>query len=87
MKQGYEYAIANPNESAQLLHKIIPDTDLDFLVESQVFLSQQYSLDSPTWGLMKDEVWDNYTQFMYEYDLITQTISASQQYTNQFIQG
>lgn len=85
VKQGYEYAIENPEESAEILYKIIPDTDADFLMESQKFLSSQYSLDSETWGLMKDEVWDNYTEFMYEYGLIGETIAASEQYTNEFI--
>ena len=85
VKQGYEYAIANPEESAEMLAEIIPEYDLAFLKESQKFLSSQYSLDSETWGLMKDEVWDNYTEFMYEYGLIEKTISADEQYTNSFI--
>lgn len=85
-KQGYEYAIANPDAAAEILGKVIPETDLDFIKESQKFLSAQYSLDSDTWGMMKDEVWDNYTNFMYEYGLIDKNISADQQYTNQFIQ-
>ena len=86
VKQGYEYAIANPEESAEIFSEVIPEYDLAFLKESQKFLSEQYSLDSETWGLMKDEVWDNYTEFMHEYGLIEKTIPASEQYTNQFIQ-
>ena len=85
VKQGYEYAIENPDKSAEILHKAIPDTDMEFLLESQKFLSSQYSLDSETWGLMKDVVWDNYTEFMYEYGLIDEAIAASEQYTNEFI--
>lgn len=84
-KQGYEYAIANPDEAAEILGKVIPETDMDFLKESQRFLSAQYSLDSEVWGMMKDEVWDNYTGFMYEYGLIHKSIAADQQYTNEFI--
>ena len=85
VKQGYEYAIANPEESAEMLAEIIPEYDIEFLKESQKFLSAQYSLDSDVWGLMKDEVWDNYTEFMYEYGLIDKTIAADEQYTNDFI--
>ena len=84
-KQGYEYAIANPDAAAEILAKVIPETDPDFIKESQKFLSEQYSMDSDTWGLMKDEVWDGYTEFMYEYGLIDKSIPADQQYTNQFI--
>ncbi len=84
-KQGFEYAIANPDAAAEILGKVIPETDLDFIKESQKFLSEQYSMDSDTWGLMKDEVWDSYTEFMHEYGLIEAFIPASEQYTNEFI--
>lgn len=84
-KQGYEYAIENPDEAAEILGKVIPETDIAFIKESQKFLSEQYSMDSDVWGLMKEEVWDNYTSFMYEYGLIDKNIAASEQYTNEFI--
>ena len=84
-KRGYEYAIAHPDSAAEILGKVIPETDMEFLKESQRYLSAQYSLDSDTWGVMKDEVWDGYTQFMYEYGLIDSLIAADQQYTNEFI--
>lgn len=85
VKKGYEFAIENSDEAAEILHKYAPDYELDFLKESQRFLSKEYSRDSKTWGLMKESVWDNYTEFMYENGLIENTIPASQQYTNQFI--
>jgi len=85
VKQGYEFAIEDPQGAADILLKAIPDTDPEFLLESQKFLSSQYSMDSDTWGLMKDEVWDNYTDFMYEYGLISEAIPAAEQYTNEFI--
>lgn len=85
VKKGYEYAIAQPEESAEILHKIIPDTDLDFLKESQAYLSKEYRKDSETWGLMKDEVWNGYTDFMFEYGLIDHKLEASEQYTNEFL--
>ena len=84
-KRGYEYAIANPDSAAEILSKVIPESDPAFLKESQRYLSAQYSLDSDTWGMMKDEVWNGYTDFMVEYDLIDTFIPASQQYTNEFI--
>ena len=86
-KKGYEYAIENPDKAAEILHDVaLPDTDLEFLKKSQAYLSEQYSLGSDTWGIMKDEVWDNYTDFMYEYGLIDHTIEAKEQYTNDFIE-
>ena len=84
-KKGYEFAIENPDESAEILHQYAPDYELEFLKKSQAFLSEQYSKDSDVWGLMKDSVWDNYTDFMFENGLIDEKIPASAQYTNEFI--
>lgn len=85
IKKGYEYAIENPSEAADILAEVLPDTDKNFILESQKFLSQQYALGSDTWGIMKDEVWNNYTDFMYEYELISQKVDASALYTNEFL--
>lgn len=87
VKKGYEYAIDNPDASAEILHKYTPEYDLDFLKESQAFLSQEYAKDAETWGVMKDSVWDGYTEFMAENGLIDKTIPAADQYTNEFVQG
>ncbi len=35
---------------------------------------------------MKDSVWNNYTDFMYECGLIDHKIEAREQYTNAFVQ-
>lgn len=86
VKKGYEYAIDHPEESAELLAEYLPEYDLDFLKESQAFLSQEYAKDAESWGVMKDSVWDGYTEFMAENGLIEKTIPASDQYTNEFVQ-
>ena len=64
----------------------MPEYDLDFLKKSQEYLSQEYAKDATSWGVMKDSVWDGYTEFMAEYGLIDEVIPASDQYTNQFIE-
>lgn len=85
VKQGYDYAIANPDASAEILHKYATEYDVDYLKQSQEFLSAQYANGAESWGLMKDSVWDKYTEFMFENGLITKKISASEQYTNEFL--
>lgn len=86
-KKGYEYAIEHPEEAAKILHdKALPDTDLSFLEASQEYLSQEYAKDAPSWGVMKDSVWNDYTDFMYECGLIDHKIKASAQYTNEFVE-
>lgn len=85
-KKGYEYAIQNPKEAAKILHDTaLPDIDLAFLEKSQAFLSEEYARGADSWGVMKDEVWDGYTDFMYEYQLIDKLIPAKELYTNEFV--
>ncbi|MHC1723716.1 MAG: ABC transporter substrate-binding protein [Aminipila sp.] len=83
--KGYEYAISNSDAAAEILHKYADSYDLDMLKESQAYLAGKYSEDSDTWGLMKDSVWDNYTDFMMENGLIKKRIPASDCYTNEFL--
>lgn len=83
--RGYEYAIAHPRESAEILHQYAPDYSLEMLTVSQEYLSQKYSQDAPRWGEMKAEVWDNYTDFMVEYGVIGEAIEAEECYTNEFL--
>lgn len=49
VKKGYEYAIDHPEESAEIMKKILPDTDFAFLKESQKYLSAEYRKDAKTW--------------------------------------
>ena len=75
--KGYEFAINNPEESAEILVKEVPEIDKDLAVESQKFLAKEYKSDANRWGEMKDSVWDNYTEFMLEYKLINKDMKES----------
>ena len=59
--------------------------DLEMLKISQEYLADKFMEDTDTWGLMKDEVWDNYAAFLQEYGVIDEAIPASQCYTNEFL--
>lgn len=84
-EQGYRYAMENPEESAEILHKYAPDYSMELLSRSQAYLADKYMEDSDTWGTMKDSVWDNYTDFMVEYGVIDKDIPAADCYTNEFL--
>lgn len=84
--KGFEYAIAHPKEAAAILAKYIPEYDIEFIEASQEYLSERYQGTASKWGIMKDEVWDQYTSFMVEAGLIDEMIEASEQYTNKFIE-
>ena len=65
--------------------KNAPEIDETLAVESQKFLAGEYISDASRWGEMKDSVWDNYTEFLREYNLIEEDLKASDAYTNEFL--
>lgn len=84
-KKGYQEAIAEPAASAEILHEYASDYEIDFLKKSQEFVSENYTDDPAKWGEMKDSTWNNYTDFLYENELIKKKIPADELYTNQFL--
>ena len=83
--KGYEYAIENPTEAAEIIHKYAPEYDIEMLTKSQEYLAEKYSEGVDTWGIMKDEVWQNYMEFMKEHELIRSEIKPEECYTNMFL--
>lgn len=83
--KGYNYAVENPEEAAKILVKHAPEIDENLAIESQKYLAKEYIYDAKYWGVMKDSVWNNYTQFLKEYNLIEKDLKASDAYTNEFL--
>ena len=84
-EKGYEDCIADPDSAAEILHQYAPDYDAEMLRISQEILADKYIADASAWGVMKDEVWDNYTEFMVEYGILEEAIPADTCYTNAFL--
>jgi len=85
VKRGYEYAAANPEEAAEILHKKAPENSLEFLTKSQKWLSPRYIDDAPYWGHQELEVWEEFGEWMYEQELVTEKFEAKKAFTNQFL--
>lgn len=83
--KGYEYAIENPTEAAKILVKYAPEIDEELAIKSQEYLASEYIDDADRWGEMKDDVWNNYTEFLKEYKLITKDLKPSEAYSNEFL--
>jgi len=83
--KGYEYSIENPEESANILVKAVPEIDAKLAVASQKYLAKEYKADAKRWGEMKEEVWNNYTQFLFEKKLIPKNMDAKEAFTNEYL--
>ncbi len=84
-KKGYEDTIADPDGAAEILQKAAPNYDLEMLKKSQEYLAGKFVDDAPRWGVMKEEVWQNYTDFMTEYGVIEKGLDVSGCYTNDYL--
>ncbi len=84
-EKGYRDAIADSDEAAEILYSHAPDYDLEMLKISQAYLADKYMEDTDVWGIMKEEVWDNYAAFLKEYGVIDEMPAAADCYTNEFL--
>jgi len=82
---GYEYAISNPKEAAEILIKSVPELNSDLVMKSQEWLANEYRSNAPRWGEQKLEIWQNYPTWMFERGLLSKAIIAEEAYTNEFL--
>ncbi|MEY2196485.1 ABC transporter substrate-binding protein [Neobacillus sp. BF23-41] len=83
--KGYEFAIKNPDQAADILIKAAPDLDPKLVKKSQEWLSPKYQDDAKEWGIQKQEVWENYAQWMYDNKLLDKKLDAKKAFTNEFL--
>lgn len=88
-RKGYEYAIENPDEAAQIL---IDGDDTKSLVgseelvkASQKWLSDQYIADAQKWGYIDPARWDAFYAWLYEEKLIEKELPAGTGYSNDYL--
>jgi len=83
--QGYEYAIAKPEEAAKILVKYAPEVDMEIAIASQKYLANQYKAEVERWGYIDQERWDSFYDWMYENKLIPIKLEAGAGFTNEYL--
>ena len=83
--KGYEFAIANPEQAAEILLAAAPENDPALVKASQQWLSKQYQADAPQWGRQSAEVWQRYADWMAEQGLLEKEIDANAAFNNDFL--
>ncbi len=83
--KGYEFAIANPGEAADMLLNNAPELEPGLVKASQEWVSKQYQDDAKRWGEQKQEVWQRYAAWMFERKLIPRMIEPEKAFTNEFL--
>ncbi len=85
IKKGYEFAIENPEEAADILLQQAPELDPELVKESQKWLADQYIADATKWGYMDPNRWDGFYGWLFENKLIENEIPKETGFTNEFL--
>lgn len=85
IKKGYEFAIENPEEAADILLKSAPELDEELVKRSQEWLKDKYKAEVARWGYIDQERWDGFFNWLYENKLIEQEIPAGYGFSNDYL--
>lgn len=83
--EGYNYAIENPDASAEILLKAVPELDAELVKASQKWLSPKYKDDATRWGEQKKEVWSGYGEWMMSNGLMKTELNYDEMFTTEFL--
>lgn len=85
LKQGYEDAIANPEEAAEILCKASPELDKELVLASQKYLADQYKAEVERWGYMEPARWNAFYNWLNENQLVENEIAENTGFTNDYL--
>lgn len=83
--KGYQYSIDKPEDAANILLKAVPELDKNLVIESQKWLSPKYQDDAAYWGEQKEQIWQGYSDWMFEHKLLDKPLDVKSAYTNDFL--
>lgn len=85
LRDGYEFAIENPEEAADILCEAAPELDKDLVLASQEYLKDQYKAEVEQWGYMDPERWDGFYQWLNENELVETEIPEGAGFSNDYL--
>ena len=85
LSRGYEFAVQNPDDAANLLIAAVPELDPELVKASQNWISQYYRAEAPRWGEQKESIWRGYADWMVKNDILQNSISGKDAFTNEFL--
>ena len=85
LRDGYEYAIENPEEAADILCEAAPELDKDLVLASQEYLKDQYKAEVAQWGYIDPERWNAFYQWLNENGLTETEIPDNTGFSNDYL--
>lgn len=85
LRDGYEYAIENSEEAADILCEAAPELDKDLVLASQEYLKDQYKAEVDQWGYIDPERWNAFYQWLNENGLTETKIPDNTGFSNDYL--
>lgn len=87
VKKGYEYAIANPKEAADILMEEVSDlkSSSALIYASQAWISTQYQADADSWGEIDPARWNAFYKWLTDNDLVESPLTEGMGFSNDYL--
>ncbi|MGM9521049.1 MAG: ABC transporter substrate-binding protein [Oscillospiraceae bacterium] len=85
--KGYEYAIENPEDAAQILMDQVPELkdSEELVVESQKYLAEEYKAEASQWGYIDPQRWNAFYNWLNDNGLSAEEIPENTGFTNDYL--
>ena len=84
-RDGYEYAIENPQEAADILCEAAPELDPELVLASQEYLKDQYKAEVSQWGYIDPKRWNAFYEWLNENGLTEVEIPENAGFSNDYL--
>lgn len=85
LSKGYEFAIENPEEAADILCKAAPELDKELVFASQKYLADRYQAEAKCWGYIDADRWNNFYKWINDNKLVEGEIPLNTAFTNDYL--
>ncbi len=85
LSKGYEDAVKNPEEAAEILLKAAPELDKNLVIESQKYLADKYQADVDIWGYIDPKRWNQFYNWLNENGLSNPAIPENTGFSNDYL--
>ena len=85
LRDGYEYAIENPEEAADILCEAAPELDPELVLASQEYLKDQYKAEVSQWGYIDPKRWNAFYEWLNENGLTEVEIPENAGFSNDYL--
>ena len=87
LSQGYQDAIDNPQEAADILMEAAPELQdsSDLVYASQEYLAEQYAADAAQWGVFDAQRWGAFYTWLNDKQLLDAPLDPEAGFSNDFL--